>query len=513
MKRKIKIEFHVHTNYSYDSATSFQDLIDRCIQKRIDVLVITDHNQIEGALRLQSIAPFRVIVGEEVLTQEGEIIGLFLKKHIVSGFSMTDTIKEIKRQGGIVYLPHPFDTTSRKTAIHKSSLIKNINDIDIIEVFNGRTIKPWDNLRAEKFANQIKKIRCIGSDAHTKYEIGRNFVIMEDFAGTDEFLRNLSQATMHRALVIPWVFLLTKYHRFIKRRFPQTESTIHICDLCGSIRSKLVYKKRGVAQKSYFISDNSYGDHLQIVQCLDCNLVYCSPRVENEKLTERYSAFKDPNYEQERLARKKTHSRLFTKIQAEYPRPGKLLDVGCATGTFLEVVKTNGWTGVGLEPSAWASRLGRSKYGLNIIKGAIEAVKLPANQFDVVTCLDVIEHVASPKTLLKTIHRVLRKDGLLCLVTPDLGSLMSQLLGENWWHIRPDHIYYFTKETLRLLLEAQGFKIEKIDKYSWTFSLNYWISRLQNKVPGLYKILGFFRNNQFLTINFWDSLEVYARKV
>ena len=98
-------------------------------------------------------------------------------------------------------------------------------------------------------------------------------------------------------------------------------------------------------------------------------------------------------------------------------------------------------------------------------------------------------------------------------MTPDIGSLISKLLGENWWHIRPDHIYYFTEETLSLLLLSLGYKIEKLGKYSWTFSLNYWITRLKNIFPPIYKLLSALKGKPFLTINFFDSLEIYARKI
>lgn len=513
MKKKIKIEFHVHTNYSYDCSTSFQDLIECCIQKKIDVLAITDHNQIEGALRLQTISPFRVIVGEEILTKEGEIIGLFLTKHIPSGLTMKDTIKEIKYQSGIVYLPHPFDTTTRKTAIQRSSLDKYICDIDIIEVFNGRTIKPWDNQKARKFADQMKKTECIGSDAHTKYELGRNYVYMDDYLDKKEFLDNLSRAEFKKSGVIPWVFLLTKYHRFRKKIKRMNGLSNHICDLCGNDKAQIIYPKRGIIKDKYFITDNSYGDHSQIVKCRGCNLVYCSPRDESEDLVGKYASFEDPGYEDERTARRITHERVFGKIRKLHSNSGKLLDIGCATGTLLEVAKNYGWKIFGIEPSTWASRIGKEKYGLNILQGTLETARLKKEYFDVVTCLDVIEHVSSPNKLLAGIHRVLKKDGVLCIVTPDMGSLVSRILGENWWHIRPDHIFYFTKETLSLLLLSHGFRIEKINRYSWTFSLNYWISRFQNKVPCVYELLSIIRNKHFLTINFLDSLEVYARKV
>lgn len=513
MSSKVKVELHVHTEYSYDCSITYKDLIAKCIQKNIDVLAVTDHNQIEGALRLQRIAPFRVIVGEEILSREGEIIGLFLKKFIPPGLSMRQTIKEIKHQGGIVYLPHPFDTTTRKTAIKENSLITNIDDIDIIEVFNGRTIKPWDNFKAEKFAKKIGKTICIGSDAHTKYELGRNYIYMDNFSSQKGFLESLSHAKFKKSIVIPWVFLLTKYHRFMKKTFRINSLSNHVCDTCGNGKARIIYKKRGIAKDKYYITDNSYGDHSQIVKCLDCNLLYCSPRDNSKKLVERYSDFIDPDYENERVARSKTHERVFKKIEQLHQLSGKILDIGCATGTLLETAQRNGWQTVGVEPSKWASRIGKEKYGLDIIRGTLETIKFKEKSFDAVTCLDVIEHVSSPRKLLTDIHKVLKKDGVLCLVTPDIGSLVSKLLGENWWHIRPDHIYYFTKDTLSLLLLSLGYKIDKIERYSWTFSVDYWITRLKNIFPPIYKLLSRFKGKLFLTINFFDSLEIYARKI
>lgn len=513
MSSKIKVELHVHTKYSYDCSISYKDLIDQCIQKKIDVLAVTDHNQIEGALRLQRIAPFKVIVGEEILSSEGEIIGLFLNKFIPPGLSVGKTIREIKRQGGVVYLPHPFDSTTRKTAINENSLTSNVDDIDIIEVFNGRTIKPWDNLKSEKFTKKNGKIMCIGSDAHTKYELGRNYIYMDNFSNRSEFLESLSHAKFKKSMVMPWVFLLTKYHRFMKKTIRINSLSNQVCDICGNDKARIIYPKRGTAKDKYYITDNSYGDHFQMVKCLDCNLLYCSPRDNSKKLVERYTDFIDPNYEKERIARSMTHERVFKKIKRLHQLSGKILDIGCATGTFLEIAQINGWQAVGIEPSKWASRIGKEKYGLDIIQSTLETVKLKEKSFDAVTCLDVIEHVSSPRKLLANIHKVLKKGGVLCLVTPDVGSFVSKVLGENWWHIRPDHMYYFTKETLSLLLLSLGYKIEKVNKYSWTFSLNYWITRLSNKFPSIYKLLSMFKGKPFLTINFLDSLEIYARKI
>ena len=140
-----KIEFHVHTKYSKDSRSELPRLVEDCLAKKIDVLVVTDHNEIEGAVRLKAIAPFQVIIGEEILTNKGEIVGLFLKDRIPPGLSPDKTISLIKKQGGLVYLPHPYDSFTRKTAVEAEVLTAVARKVDMIEVHNGRTIFSSDN--------------------------------------------------------------------------------------------------------------------------------------------------------------------------------------------------------------------------------------------------------------------------------------------------------------------------------------------------------------------------------
>jgi len=211
-----KVELHVHTQQSYDCGLSYQKIIDVCQKRGIDALLIADHNEISGAQYLAKKAPFRVIVGEEILTKEGEIIGLFLKKHIPSGLTILETIKLIKGQGGLTYLPHPFDLVTRKTAVEQGLVLSIIKKVDIVEVYNGRTILPWDNRRALKIARGLGKTLAVGSDAHTSIEIGRNYLLMPDFRSPGEFVASLKQSKMVTAPVNPLCFFVTKWVRFRK---------------------------------------------------------------------------------------------------------------------------------------------------------------------------------------------------------------------------------------------------------------------------------------------------------
>jgi 2-polyprenyl-3-methyl-5-hydroxy-6-metoxy-1,4-benzoquinol methylase len=517
-----RVELHTHSKYSPDSITSLKEIIETCVKKGINVLAVTDHNRIEGALRLKQIAPFEVIVGEEILTNDGEIIGLFLKELIPSKLSMDETIKKIKKQGGLVYLPHPFDKTTRRTSIKREKLETLLPDIDIIEVYNGRSVLPWDNNKAKELATRLKKAEAIGSDAHTKFEYGRNYLEMPDFVTPKEFMSSLKNAKIKSSWVLYFVFFITKWARFINKR--KKESKLiegkTACDVCGSNKLLLVYPKRGPILKEYLITDNSYGAHYQIVQCIDCRLVFAYPIDRQSKVVDRYQDFKDPEYDKEREGRVRNQEKILKRINGFCKKKGRLLEVGCATGGFLELARRDGWEVVGVEPSKWAVEIATKKYKLPVQQGTLDQLKIKEESFDVVVCLDVIEHVSSPRELLSEMHGFLKPDGLLCLVTPDKDSFIAKFLGERWWHIRPDHIFYFSEITLEMLLVSIGFKKQLSSRYGWTFSYDYWISRFEKKLTFVYKfglmfkkipILKYF-TKRFYTINFRDSLELYYRK-
>jgi predicted metal-dependent phosphoesterase TrpH/SAM-dependent methyltransferase len=520
MKKKVKVELHVHTKYSYDCTSSFHNLIEACKNKHIDVLGVADHNEIRGAFRLRNLAPFKVLIGQEILTSEGEVVGFFLKESIDSGLSMEETIRRIKRQGGISYLPHPLDMTTRKTSVTNLNLRKTAESVDIIEVHNGRTIIPSDNKKALNLANENQKIMGVGSDAHTIYEIGRNYLEMDDFETSNEFLQSLQRATLVKSTVMPWIFLVTKWQRFKKKQ--QKTHLVDLgksCDLCGETECEIIYKKRGRVSGQYLITDNAYGEHEQIVKCLGCELYYAAPREDNKKLIARYQEFSDPLYEKEHEARSANQAKIINNLRKLGARKGKLLDVGCATGGLLEQASSRGFQPYGIELSDWAVEVARKRV-LNVLNKTIDEAGFKRETFDIVTCIDVIEHVDTPRELVENIKEVLKTGGLLCIVTPDRASFVARLLGEKWWHIRNDHIYYFSEETLCLLVESLGFEVLEVKRYGWSFSFDYWVSRLENKLYILFRLLmvlkaipifGFITNRTY-SINFGDSLELYCRK-
>jgi predicted metal-dependent phosphoesterase TrpH len=182
----LKADLHVHTCFSPDSLTSIDRLLDTCVKKGMGCIAVTDHNEIKGALLLQEKAPFKVIVSEEIRTDQGEIIGYFLTRRIRPGLSLTRTISEIKDQGGLVCIPHPFDRF-RTSRLQFKALKEIANGIDIIEVFNSRNVNSEDNKKAKEFALAKGTMVSVGSDAHWPWEIGRTYMNIPDFSDVESF--------------------------------------------------------------------------------------------------------------------------------------------------------------------------------------------------------------------------------------------------------------------------------------------------------------------------------------
>lgn len=187
----LKADLHVHTCYSIDCGTPLDKIVTRCLQIGINCIAIADHHSITGALKLKEIAPFHVIVAEEIMTPIGELMGLFLTEEIPRGLSAQETITRIKSQGGLVNMPHPFGHSFRE---NKKLLSQEIlSQLDLIEVFNSRIPFPNAFPKALKLAEEYGLPASAGSDAHTVREIGRAYVEMPEFNGPEDFLDCLTR--------------------------------------------------------------------------------------------------------------------------------------------------------------------------------------------------------------------------------------------------------------------------------------------------------------------------------
>lgn len=212
----LKADLHIHTEYSLDCDTPLEKIVSRCLQIRINCIAICDHGTVDGALKIRDIAPFTVIVAEEIMTPYGEIMGMFLEKTIPSGLSVEQTISRIRAQGGLVCIPHPFDVF-RRSALRSNIIEEIAEQIDIIEIFNSRTLLPQDSAKTLALASKYGKAKSAGSDAHTLYEIGNAYVEMPEFNGKDDFLQALEKGNIHGHRTSPLVHFVSNWTKIKKR--------------------------------------------------------------------------------------------------------------------------------------------------------------------------------------------------------------------------------------------------------------------------------------------------------
>ena len=195
-RRLIDVDLHMHTDHSGDCVTPVEVLLAAAHEAGLGAIAVTDHNEISGALEAREKAKgtgVKVIVGEEVKTAEqGEVIGLFIEEKIPRGLTLEETVAEIKRQGGLVYVPHPFD---RMHAVPDyEHLLPILDDVDAIEVFNPRVAIGAFNEEAVRFAAKYRIVAGAGSDSHVAQGLGSVRIRMRDFDGPEEFMQSLRDA-------------------------------------------------------------------------------------------------------------------------------------------------------------------------------------------------------------------------------------------------------------------------------------------------------------------------------
>lgn len=187
----VRVDLHLHSRYSPDSSTSLEAIVERCREVGLDRIALTDHNVVDGALKLAELAPRLAIVGEEAKTREGELIGLFITARIPPYLHAEEAMDLVHQMGGITYVPHPLDRN--RAHYSESRLVTLAPRIDVVETYN-----PWAdagaNAAAAALAAELGKVTATGSDAHGVAELGRSWMEMEDFDGAADFLKKLAGA-------------------------------------------------------------------------------------------------------------------------------------------------------------------------------------------------------------------------------------------------------------------------------------------------------------------------------
>jgi predicted metal-dependent phosphoesterase TrpH len=195
---RIKVAIHLHTHYSHDSNLAPAGLVQAARRIGIDCLAITDHDEIEGAREARALGGLRVIVGEEISSTDGHVLGLFLQERIPPRLSGEETCAAIHAQGGLALAPHPF------CILCENSLQRNtwklVEHLDAVEVYNAQNPLPWEDARAARLARRTGLPAYVGMDAHLRW-LPLTYVRMDDFADARGFLAALRQARLFKARV------------------------------------------------------------------------------------------------------------------------------------------------------------------------------------------------------------------------------------------------------------------------------------------------------------------------
>jgi SAM-dependent methyltransferase len=251
------------------------------------------------------------------------------------------------------------------------------------------------------------------------------------------------------------------------------------CNFCGHGSSELVN-----AGPDMLLNSGTF----RLVRCGNCGLIYQNPRLEPHELSLHYP----PDYPRfikhpetgsllQRWSQQHALERQRQRLERHAAGCGILLDIGCATGQFLNHMRATGWEVVGIEPNVEAAAHGRNTYELDIITGTLEESRFADNTFDVVTLWDVLEHMSDPKSTLREIARILRPAGLLVVSTPNPTCIEARLFGPHWigWE-RPRHLYLFPPRLLRRYLAEAGFDKIHIESFAGRLavtltSVEYWL--------------------------------------
>lgn len=282
------------------------------------------------------------------------------------------------------------------------------------------------------------------------------------------------------------------------------------CWVCQSPDLRLIKKsdvRADLKSENFAITNFDYGKTGELKQCIHCGFIQCT---DLDDVISFYEELRDPEYENTRRERKMQEERLIRYL-ARYKRDGRLLDIGAGSGILVEAALERGYRAEGIEPSRWLHNTAVS-LGLPVHKGIFPHPDTPG-PYDIITFVDVIEHVIEPALLLSAIHEALDNEGILVLVTPDVRSLAARLLRYKWWHYRFAHIGYFNRRNLNMILERTGFEVLRITRPAWYFTLRYLGIRFLSFLPRFLRFpVPKILDKITIPVNLRDSFLVICRK-
>jgi 2-polyprenyl-3-methyl-5-hydroxy-6-metoxy-1,4-benzoquinol methylase len=275
------------------------------------------------------------------------------------------------------------------------------------------------------------------------------------------------------------------------------------CRICSSA-TNLQWSsniEQDLTSDSFAITDAHYGQTSAIYKCSSCGFLQCHDLPD---VLSYYEQLEDLAYEQGRKERL-LQAEAVLKHLKRYRSHGRLLDVGAGSGILVEKALESGFQAEGVEPSIWLQEHA-AKLNLPVRRGVLN--DLPTGElFDIITLIDVIEHVVDPVGLMREIGSHLRPDGYAVVVTPDCSSFFAKLLGRRWWHYRVAHIGYFNKSTLSQACLNAGFEVVNVERPCWYFTTDYLWVRIMKYFPRWLRLRPMnWMNKITIPINLRDSL-------
>jgi 2-polyprenyl-3-methyl-5-hydroxy-6-metoxy-1,4-benzoquinol methylase len=298
-------------------------------------------------------------------------------------------------------------------------------------------------------------------------------------------------------------------------------TAIDRCPLCGHDNFRTLFPSTLSSQaplrpEDFACTNIGHKQHGPVVECMRCKLAFINAREATEQIVGAYEQVTDTLYAEEEQGRIVTFTRFLNHIEAFAKPPGKLLDVGCHIGTFLRLARGRGWETFGVEPSRWAAGYAKTKHNLNVRQGVAKDAEAFGHKFELITLIDVIEHVADPLQELKDIRALIEPHGTFVLTTMDFGSLFARVMGKRWPWLMRMHLFYFTRDTMKKMLEAARFDCVHFSGYTHVVSAGYLVHKLSSYSTPAAACLGTLTKGLRLQhapvpVNFGDFMTVVAR--
>jgi SAM-dependent methyltransferase len=257
------------------------------------------------------------------------------------------------------------------------------------------------------------------------------------------------------------------------------------CWVCGAGRLAIFREStidRELSPDDLRITDDRYGTTVRLFRCEHCGFIFAD-REQVRALVSLYQRLEDPDYEATADARRVQMQRILDATLRLKPQARTLLDIGAGIGLLVHEAAKRGLAAEGIEPSEWAVRVGRERFGATLHAGVFPHAATRGRPFDIIALVDVIEHVNDPVGLLTAIRDQLAPGGLSIIITPDIASLAARCFGPRWWHFRLAHVGYFNTTSLETAFDRAGLRTVRRRRAKWYFPIGYLSQRVGQYVP------------------------------